>query len=56
MNIYVFDLDDTCILHRNQKVNYETIKYNKNIDFFLSSLNGPKYIYTNGTYGHIIRP
>lgn len=52
MNIYVFDLDDTIIMHHNRKVNYETIKCNKNIDFFLSSLNGPKYIYTNGTYGH----
>ena len=53
MNIYIFDLDDTIIIHRNhQKVHYETIQYDKQIDLFLSSLNGPKYIYTNGTYDH----
>lgn len=52
MNIYVFDLDDTIIMHHNRKVHYDKIKYDENIDLFLSSLNGSKYIYTNGTYSH----
>ena len=54
MNIYVFDLDDTILMHKQFKygLDYDLIQYDKNIDLFLSQLNGPKYIYTNGTYGH----
>lgn len=54
-NIYIFDLDDTIIMHNIFKglfLDYDKIQYNHKIDQFLSSLNGPKYIYTNGTYGH----
>jgi HAD superfamily hydrolase (TIGR01509 family) len=52
MDIYIFDLDDTIIMHNNAKIIYENIRYDPTIDAFLSSLKGPKYIYTNGTYGH----
>jgi putative hydrolase of the HAD superfamily len=52
MNIHVFDLDDTIIMHRRQRLVYETIQYDKPMDLFLSSVKGSKYIYTNGTYDH----
>ena len=54
MNIHVFDLDDTILMHKQFKygIDYDLIQYDEGIDLFLSSLNGPKYIYTNGTYGH----
>ena len=52
-NIYVFDLDDTIIMHKKYNpLQYDKIQYNHKIDQFLSRLDGPKYIYTNGTYGH----
>lgn len=53
--IYIFDLDDTIIMHNMFKgsfLDYDKIQYNHKIDEYLSSLNGTKYIYTNGTYGH----
>ena len=54
-HIYVFDIDDTILMHsifKGQFLDYNKIQYNHKIDKYLSSLNGPKYIYTNGTYGH----
>ena len=52
MNIYIFDLDDCIFMHNNKKINYNAIQYNPTLDQLLSLLNGPKYIYTNGTYDH----
>ncbi len=54
MNIYIFDLDDTILMHNQFKngIDYNLIQYNPQIDNYLSSLKGTKYIYTNGTYGH----
>ena len=54
MNIYIFDLDDTILMHNQFKngIDYNIIQYNPQIDNYLSSLRGRKYIYTNGTYGH----
>ena len=54
MNIHVFDLDDTILMHKQFRygLDYDLIKYDTNIDLFLSNLDGPKYIYTNGTFGH----
>ena len=53
--IYIFDLDDTILMHnifKGRSLDYNKIQYNHKIDTYLSSLNGTKYIYTNGTYGH----
>jgi len=54
MNIYIFDLDDTILMHKQFKngIEYNIIQYNPQIDNYLSSIQGTKYIYTNGTYGH----
>jgi putative hydrolase of the HAD superfamily len=39
MKIFIFDLDDTII--------------DENLSRILNNLNSPKYIYSNGTYGHV---
>jgi putative hydrolase of the HAD superfamily len=51
MNHYVFDLDDTLILHRND-IHYEWICEDKELTYYLKKCNGIKYIYTNGTFDH----
>ena len=51
MNHYVFDLDDTLILHRND-IHYEWICEDHVLTHYLKKCNGAKYIYTNGTIGH----
>ena len=51
MNHYIFDLDDTLILHRND-INYHWISENKELSHYLDKCKGTKYIYTNGTLEH----
>jgi putative hydrolase of the HAD superfamily len=51
MNHYIFDLDNTLILHRNN-INYEWIFEDKVLTHYLKKCNGAKYIYTNGTADH----
>ena len=54
MKIFIFDIDDTIILHTNQKINYYDHP-NKNtvLKDLINEINYDKiYIYTNGTYGH----
>ena len=53
MKIYIFDLDDTIIYHPFGIVNYNKIKMDKNLSKILNYLNSPKFIYSNGTYGHV---
>ena len=53
MQLFVFDIDDTLIIHTNEDTDIYT---NKN-DFELrnliqDSISDHNYIYTNGTYGH----
>tara|TARA_Y100001970_G_scaffold42734_1_gene53194 strand:- start:924 stop:1406 length:483 start_codon:yes stop_codon:yes gene_type:complete len=55
---YVFDLDDTLILHKNQIYTslfmYDWIQEDKELSYALDRCKGEKYIYTNGTLGHAI--
>lgn len=51
---YIFDLDDTIIIHKNKPIHYKTITENKKLTELLSNLNGPSYIYTNGTGNHAL--
>ena len=50
--MYIFDLDDTIIMHNNNLV-YENIEEDKDLSYLLKELNGKKYIYSNGTIGHV---
>ncbi len=54
MRIFIFDIDDTIILHTKENINYYDHP-NKNtvLKDLLDEINCDKiYIYTNGTYGH----
>jgi len=51
-NVFVFDLDDTLVIHQNNKVRYELMKPDKMLNELLDRLGKDKYIYTNGTYSH----
>jgi len=51
--IYIFDLDDTLVIHQNHTVVYENMKYDETLEKLLKGLGKDnKYIYTNGTDGH----
>ncbi|MBT3561923.1 MAG: hypothetical protein HN496_05785 [Flavobacteriaceae bacterium] len=50
---YVFDLDDTLIIHQKGiKINYNMIQKNNSLKNLLENCKGECYIYTNGTFGH----
>ena len=49
--VFVFDLDDTLLFHRND-IHYEYIFENHELNHHLDQNKYPKYIFTNGTYGH----
>lgn len=50
---YVFDLDDTLIIHqKGVKLNYNDISVDETLKNLLDKCNGECYIYTNGTFGH----
>tara|TARA_Y100001936_G_C15960613_1_gene605373 strand:- start:560 stop:1027 length:468 start_codon:yes stop_codon:yes gene_type:complete len=52
---YIFDLDDTLIMHNNGiPIEYEMIQSDTKLNFLLSKCNGECYIYTNGTGGHAL--
>ena len=53
MKIFIFDLDDTIIYYPFGIVDYKNIKVDENLSRILNNLNSPKYIYSNGTYGHV---
>jgi len=52
MITYIFDLDDTIIMHNGPGVNYSIMNENPLLSYYLKQCKGPKYIYTNGTYSH----
>ena len=55
MNVYVFDLDDTLIIHESSKVKYHMMKHDLLLDNLLRySHTNKKYIYTNGTLDHAL--
>ena len=50
---YIFDLDDTLIIHQNGLLlDYNNIQINNNLKKLLDNCKGECYIYTNGTLGH----
>tara|TARA_B100001115_G_C15677929_1_gene327650 strand:- start:168 stop:650 length:483 start_codon:yes stop_codon:yes gene_type:complete len=50
---YVFDLDDTLIIHKKGvQLNYNDIKVDNTLQKLLWNCRGECYIYTNGTFGH----
>jgi len=52
---YVFDLDDTLIMHqKGVRLNYNTIVEDHILKKLLDTCEGECYIYTNGTFGHAI--
>ena len=51
---YIFDLDDTLIIHKNNMVNYHMIKEDNQLTQLLEKCWGPCYIYTNGTGSHAL--
>ena len=55
---YVFDLDDTVILHKNQIYTslfiYDWIHEDKELTHYLANCKGFKYIYTNGNLKHAL--
>ena len=55
MIYFLFDLDDTLIIHNNGiPIEYQMIKPDYRLDNLLSKLRGESYIYTNGTAGHAL--
>ena len=51
---YVFDLDDTLIIHKTKLMNYHMIQEDHSLKYQLSKCKGPCYIYTNGTGNHAL--
>ena len=51
---YIFDLDDTIIIHENKPIHYDLINENTILKNLISNLNEPCYIYTNGTGDHAV--
>jgi len=52
---YVFDLDDTLIIHKKGvRINYDMIQPDIELKKLLNKCKGPRYIYTNGTGGHAL--
>ncbi len=53
MDIFVFDIDDTIVLHTNEGNDYYNSNGNTTLRDLLSEFENLKcYIYTNGTFGH----
>ena len=51
MKTLIFYLDDTLLMSHTYK-KYTDIVPNDHLNYVLDKLDNPKYIYTNGTYGH----
>ena len=51
MKSLIFDLDDTLLMSSTYK-NYSDIIPNTRLKYILENIQNPKYLYTNGTYGH----
>ena len=54
MNVFVFDIDDTIIMHTKEFNDYYDSNENKILSEILSDFkkNIKSYAYTNGTYSH----
>lgn len=51
---FIFDLDDTLIMHNKGLINYDMIHEDQILTKLLGKCNGSCYIYTNGTGSHAI--
>ena len=51
---FLFDLDDTLIMHNNKPINYDMIGEDLILGKLLGKCKGSCYIYTNGTGSHAI--
>jgi FMN phosphatase YigB (HAD superfamily) len=51
MKSLIFDLDDTLLMSHTYK-KYSDIIPNNDLNYILDNIPNPKYLYTNGTYGH----
>tara|TARA_B100001248_G_C27391384_1_gene462542 strand:- start:2118 stop:2585 length:468 start_codon:yes stop_codon:yes gene_type:complete len=55
MIYYLFDLDDTLIMHKKGiPLNYNMISPDNKLNHLLGKCKGECYIYTNGTGGHAL--
>ena len=53
MDVFVFDIDDTIIMHTKEPNDYYDSNYNTILSEILSEFKDVKfYAYTNGTFGH----
>ena len=53
MDVFVFDIDDTVVLHTKEGNDYYSNNSNTTLKDLLSEFKNLKYyIYTNGTFGH----
>ena len=53
MKLFIFDIDDTLIIHTNEDTNYYTNKGDKHLRSLIQdSISDHNYVFTNGTYGH----
>tara|TARA_Y100000389_G_C17300572_1_gene432744 strand:- start:110 stop:577 length:468 start_codon:yes stop_codon:yes gene_type:complete len=54
MKIYVFDIDDTLVTHKNGNVDYNRMVPDVILIEFIKKLDSMIYIYTNATESHAI--
>ena len=53
MKLFIFDIDDTLIIHTNEDTDYYTNKGDKHLRSLIQdSISDRNYVFTNGTYGH----
>ena len=51
--VFIFDIDDTVIIHTKERNDYYTMDTQDSLKNLLDTVDYNKiYIYTNGTYGH----
>jgi FMN phosphatase YigB (HAD superfamily) len=53
MKLFIFDIDDTLIIHINENTDYYNNRGHTQLkELIQNSISDHNYIYTNGTYGH----
>lgn len=53
MKCYIFDIDDTLIIHDNNiSLNYDNIKIDHELIELIKNINHPKFVLTNAIYEH----
>lgn len=55
MKLFIFDIDDTLIIHTNEMNDYYLNRGHTELKSLIdNSISDLNYIYTNGTYGHAL--